>query len=84
MSNPLQPLAVGMGRQVAELEKRAAHALRVFDLVRSALPEPEKSHVLSASYREDTLVISVESAMWTAHVRYREQALLRCLIRAGE
>jgi hypothetical protein len=84
MSNPLQPLAVGLGRQVQELEKRAAQALRMVDLVRAALPEPEKNHVLSASYRDDTLVIGMDSAMWTAHVRYREQALLRYLTKAGE
>jgi hypothetical protein len=84
MSNPLQPLASGFGAQIAELEQRASHAHKVLNLVRAALPEHEKIHVLSAAYRDDVLVISVDSAMWTAHVRYREAALLQHLIAAGE
>lgn len=84
MSNPLQPLASSLGDQVAQLEVRARQALKVLDLVRAALPEPEKNHVLSAGYRDDVLLISVDSAMWTAHVRYREQLLLKHLTAAGE
>jgi len=84
MSNPLQPLGAELGEQVAQLEQRANRALRVLDLVRDGLPEPEKNHVLSASYRDDTLIVYVDSAIWTAHVRYLEATLQRHWIAAGE
>jgi hypothetical protein len=84
MSGPLQPLSAALGEQVAALERRAEQALRVLDLVRMALPEPEKSHVLSAGYRDDVLIVTLDSAAWTAHVRYREAALRRHLTVAGE
>jgi hypothetical protein len=84
MSGSLQPLSAALGSQVAELEARAKRALNLTDLVRATLPGPEKNHVLSASYRDDLLVISMDSAMWTAQVRYQEDGLRRGLGAAGE
>ena len=84
MSGGLQPLSAALGGGIAALEARAKEAFRLLDVVRAALPEPEKNHVLSAVYRDDTLVIGVDSAAWTAHVRYREQSLLKGLLDAGE
>jgi len=84
MSNPLQSLSSELGDAVTQLEKRAARAFQLLDLVRAALPKPEKTHVLSAAYRDDTLIVSVDSAMWTAHVRYLEGALRRHFAAAGE
>ena len=84
MSGSLKPLSSALGLQVAALEARAKRALNLTDLVRSTLPEPEKSHVLSASYRDDVLVISTDSAAWTAQVRYKEEWLREQLVSAGE
>ena len=84
MSGPLQPLSAVLSGRVADLEARALQAFKLTDVVRSALPEPEKNHVLSASYREEMLVISTDSAMWTARIRYLEEALRARLAEIGE
>jgi len=84
MSGPLQPLSTALGGQIADLELRANQAFRLRDLVRGVLPEPDKNHVTSASYRDDELVVGVDSSMWTTHLRYLEAALLRHLVAAGE
>ncbi len=84
MSASLQPLSGALGGEIANLEARAKQAFKLLDLVRAALAEPEKNHVLSATYRDDTLVIRTDSAMWTAQVRYKEAALLNSLTAAGE
>jgi hypothetical protein len=52
--------------------------------VRAVLPSPEKEHFLSASYREDTLVVSMDSAAWCARVRYDQKSLIAALHTAGE
>jgi hypothetical protein len=84
MSGSLRPIAEGLGSQLADLQARAKQALNLTDLVRTTLPEAVKSHVLSASYRDDVLVISTDSAAWTAQVRYCESALREHLANAGE
>ena len=84
MSGPLQPLSAVLSGRVADLETRALQSFKLTDVVRAALPEPEKNHVLSASYREDELVISTDSAMWTARIRYLEESIREGLIRVGE
>ncbi len=84
MSGSLVPLSAGLGAPIAELEARAKQAFKLTDLVRAALPAPEKNHVVSASYRDETLVVSTDSPAWTAQVRYREEALRKHLEQAGE
>jgi hypothetical protein len=84
MSAALMPLSQALGPQVAALEARAKQSFKLTDLVRAALPFPEKNHVLSASYRDDVLVISTDSPAWTAQVRYQEDTLRQQLQKAGE
>jgi hypothetical protein len=84
MSGPLQPLSVALGGRVADLEAQALKAFKLTDVVRAALPDPEKNHVLSASYRDESLVVSTDSAMWTARIRYLEESLRNELVKAGE
>ena len=84
MSGPLKPLSESLGTQVADLETRAIQALRLTNLVRMTLPPALKNHVLSAVYRDDVLVVSVDSPAWTAHARYSEAALREGLAAQGE
>ena len=54
------------------------------DRVRSALPDPDKTHLISASYRLETLVLTVDSAAWANRLRYEEAALRDALVTKGE
>jgi len=84
MSDKLRAFSDDLGPRIAALETRAKAALALSDKVRAALAEPEKNHVLSASYRDDTLIISADSAAWCGHIRYQENSLRERLIAAGE
>lgn len=84
MSDKLRAFADGLGPRIAALEERAKAVLALSDKVRAALPEPEKNHVVSASYRDDTLVVSTDSAAWCGHIRYQEDLLRERLAAAGE
>jgi hypothetical protein len=66
------------------LENQAKAALGLLNQVRKALPEPEKNHVLSASYQDDTLIVTSDSAAWCSHLRYRENFLREQLAALGE
>ena len=80
----MKPIAAGLGGLFAQLEQRAKASLDLTAKVREALTGPEKDHVLSAGYREDTLVISVDSAAWASHIHYVQHELLERLRAAGE
>jgi len=75
MPASLQPLSAGLGARFDALEQQAKAALALVDKVRSALPEPEKSHVLSAGYHDEALVIAADSAAWCTRIRYQEDRL---------
>jgi len=80
----LQPILAGLGSRIAALEQRAQKTIELAEKVRAALPEPEKLHVVSASYRTDTLVVLMDSAAWCPQVRYAEAELRERLVAAGE
>lgn len=84
MSERLKPISAGMGPLFADLERRAQASVDLAARVRSVLSGPEKDHVLSASYRDDTLVVVTDSAAWASHIRYAQQELLEQLRGAGE
>lgn len=84
MSDRFKPLVAGLGPLIARLEERARGVQDVTARVREAMPSPEKEHFLSASYREDTLVVSMDSAAWCSRVRYEQKALIDALHAAGE
>jgi hypothetical protein len=84
MSDKLRAFSDGFGPRIAALEERAKAVLALSDKVRAALSEPEKSHVVSASYRDDVLIISTDSAAWCGHIRYQENSLRERLVAAGE
>jgi hypothetical protein len=84
MSDRMKPIAEGIGPLFAALERRAKATLDLADKVRAALPADTKDHVISASYRDDTLVVLVDSAAWATHIRYAQKELLERLRAAGE
>ena len=84
MSDRFKHLAAGLGPLFADLERRVQSTVNLAERVRAALPGPEKDHVVSASYRGDTLVILADSAAWCPHIRYAQQQLLEQLNAAGE
>jgi len=84
MSDKLRAFSDDLGPRIAALEARAKAVLALSDKVRAALDEPEKNHVLSATYREDTLIVSTDSAAWCGHIRYQENSLRKRLVAAGE
>lgn len=84
MSEPMKPIVEGLGGLFADLERRTREVLDLTARVRQALDGPEKDHVLSASYREDTLVVVMDSAAWSSRVHYMQQALLEKVRSEGE
>ena len=84
MSDRFKPIGAGLGPLLKDLEQRAHAAQDITARVRAALPGPEKEHFLSASYRDDTLVISMDSAAWCSRLRYEHQPIIDALHAAGE
>ena len=80
----MKPLTEGLGPLFADLERRVQARVELAELVRAALPGPEKDHVVSVSYRDSTLVVLADSAAWCPHIRYAQQTLLERLNAAGE
>jgi len=84
MSKRLKPIAHGLGPLFADLERRAQATVDLAARVRAALQGPEKDHVVSASYRNETLVVTADSAAWGVRIRYAQNELLAQLQLAGE
>jgi hypothetical protein len=84
MSDSFKPLSAGLGTLFTDLERRVQAHADLAALVRNTLPGPEKDHVVSAAYRDDTLVILADSAVWCPQIRYAQEALLAALAQAGE
>jgi len=76
MSSALQPLGGLLPARIASLEARAREALSLTEQVRALLPDQEKNHLLSASCREDTLSVTMDSAAWCPRLRYSAEAFL--------
>ena len=84
MSDRMKPLAAGLGTLIAALEKRGQAGVELADKVRAALAGDEKEHVISVGYRNETVVITVDSAAWCPHIRYAQSSVLEKLRAAGE
>jgi len=84
MSDPLKPLFSGLGGAFAELARKAAATTSLTDAVQQSLPETLRSHVVSAVRRGDDLVVIVDSAAWSARVRYAGPRLREQLRALGE
>lgn len=84
MANPLKPLFGGPLPGLEQLAKRAAAAESLATIVQRELPEPLGAHVVSATRREQDLVVIVDSAAWAARVRYAGPRLKDRLSELGE
>jgi hypothetical protein len=84
MADRFKPLTDGLGPMFRDLERRVQATVDLAERVRASLPGPEKGHVISASYRDDTLVVIADSAAWASHIRYAQAHLLDQLRAQGE
>ena len=70
MNDPLKPLFAGLTPALEQLARKAAATQGLTALVRQSLAEPLRPHVVLAVRRGDDLVVIVDSAAWSARVRY--------------
>ena len=84
MSDPLKPLFSGLEPGLARIAEKAAAAASLTVKVQQSLPEILRPHVLSAARRGDDLVVIVDSAAWSARVRYAGPRLREQLQALGE
>jgi hypothetical protein len=79
MSERMKPLSEVVSSLLSDLEQRVKTRIDLTERVRAALPGPEKDHVLSVTYRGETLIVIADSAAWCAHIRYAQQTLFERL-----
>ena len=84
MTDRLKPLLAGLGPGFEKLARQAAAAATMTTRVQQALPPPLGVHVLAAARKGDDLVIIVDSAAWSARVRYAGERLKAQLADGGE
>jgi hypothetical protein len=84
MTSTFKPFLSDDAGVLAGLEQRAKRVMNLTTKVRNALSEPERHHVLAAAYHEDTLVVTTDSAAWTAQIRFAQDELRKQLAAAGE
>ena len=79
MPGPLKPLSELLSSGFRRLAEQAEAAHDLSERARRCLGEELGAHVLSASRRGEELVIRVDSAAWSAQVRYAGQRLIETL-----
>lgn len=84
MNDPLKPLFAGLTPALEQLARKAAATQDLAARVRQSLPEALRPHVVSAVRRGEDLVVIVDSAAWSARVRYAGSGLREQLATAGE
>ena len=84
MSDPLKPLFSGLDASIAKLAQKAAAAASLTVKVQQFLPDTLRAHVVAAARRGDDLVVIVDSAAWSARVRYAGPKLKEQLATSGE
>ena len=84
MSEFLKRFGTDIGPLFSDLERRTRETLDLTAKVRRVLAENEKEHLISATYDEDTLVLTTDSAAWASRLRYVQEQLLTALREQGE
>jgi hypothetical protein len=84
MSDPLKPLFSTPLASLDRLAEQAATTRSLALLVQRELPEPLGKHVVAVARRDDDLVVIVDSAAWSARVRYAGPRLKERLRELGE
>ena len=84
MTDPLKPLFSSLTKGLERLAQQAAAVTSLTTLVQERLPEALRPHVVAAVRRGEDLVVVVDSAAWSARVRYAGPRLREQLEAAGE
>jgi hypothetical protein len=84
MSAPLKPLSGLLTPGLEALVRKAAAVQSLTERVRAELAEPLRPHLVSATRRGADLVVIMDSAAWTARVRYGARQLKARLEELGE
>lgn len=84
MPDRLKPLFSGLPQGLERLAEQAAAVTALTALVKQNLAAELRPHILSAVRRADDLVVIVDSAAWTARVRYAGPRLKAQLEAAGQ
>lgn len=84
MPDRLKPLFSGLPPGLERLAEQAAAVTALTALVQQNLAVELRPHVLSAVRRADDLVVIVDSAAWSARVRYAGPRLKAQLGAAGQ
>ncbi|MGC3981940.1 MAG: DciA family protein [Steroidobacteraceae bacterium] len=84
MSNSLKSFSADAGGLLTHLEQRANAVMTLTSKVRKILQGVEGQHVLAAAYHDDNLVITTDSAAWTAQIRFAQDELRQQLSALGE
>lgn len=69
---PLRELIGGPDTPLGRLIQRGIETEALTDKVRDALPEPLRTHILTASLHGHTLHIVADAAVWAARLRFHE------------
>jgi hypothetical protein len=84
MTDPLKPLFSTPIAGLERLARQATGARSLTLLVQRELPEAVGPHVVGAARRGEDLVVMVDSAAWSARVRYAGPRLKQRLGELGE
>ena len=84
MTDRMKPFSSGLPDSVENLAARARASISLAERVRLALAEPLRVHVIGAARRGEDLVVIVDSAAWSARVRYAARGLNAALTESGE
>jgi hypothetical protein len=84
MTDPLKPLFSTPLDGLERLARQAAEVRSLAALVQRELPDPLATHVVGAVRRGEDLVVTVDSAAWSARVRYAGPRLKLRLAELGE
>ncbi len=84
MSNSPKNLLDGLGERFRALEVSARAVTELTEKVRAGLDTDLKKHLISASYRKDSLVLLTDSAAWCTRLRFVESEIRSQLAAAGE
>jgi hypothetical protein len=84
MSDPLKPLFSGLAPGLDRLARQAEETRSLAARVQAELPEEVRGHVVAAARNGPDLVVIVDSAAWSARVRYAGRQLKAHLEAAGE
>ncbi len=84
MTSTFESFLSNPGSALVKLEQRANAVMSLTAKVSKALSGPERQHVLAAAWHDNTLVITTDSAAWTAQIRFAQDELRKQLAAAGE